>query len=125
MSKFVIGNLFLLVSMISTAGSQILIKRLLVEVPDHRFDWNTLNAFMEGTRPLRGGLAMTGVVFGFVFWVLCLGKLNLTYAYPIGCSSVLLVSLLSLVFLDEPMTLRMWFGTTMILGGVMLLMPRT
>jgi uncharacterized membrane protein len=64
---------------------------------------------------------MLGV--GLVFWLLCLDRLNLSYAYPIACSSVLLVALFSGLFLGETVTLKMWSGTVLILIGIVLLMP--
>jgi len=124
MDRFLSGNVFLVLSMLSAASAQVLIKRLLIEINVDSFDSNTFRALMEGTRPWRGATALVMIVVGFGFWILCLGRLNLSYAYPIACTSVLLVSLLSIVFLDEVMSLRMWFGTFLILGGVVLLMPR-
>ena len=124
MDRFLTGNMFLALSMLCAASSQVLIKQLLIEVNAVSFDSNTIRALLEGTRPWRGGTALVMVVVGFGFWILCLGRLNLSYAYPIACSSVLLVSLLSIVFLGEAMTPRMWFGTVLILGGVVLLMPQ-
>ena len=124
MQRFLIGNAFLALSILCVATGQILIKRLLIEINADSIDSNAVRALMEGTRPWRGATALLVIVAGFSFWILSLAKLNLSYAYPIACSSVLLVSLLSMMFLDEAMTLRMWLGTVLILGGVVLLMPQ-
>ena len=69
-------------------------------------------------------IARSVSVAGFGFWVLALARLELSYAYPIACSSILFVALLSTVFLGEPMTPKMWVGTVMILVGVILLTPQ-
>ena len=124
MQRFLIGNAFLALSILCVAAGQILIKRLLLEINADGIDSNAIRALLEGTRPWRSATALAVIVAGFAFWILCLARLNLNYAYPIACSSVLLVSLLSMVFLDEPMTVQMWLGTVLILGGVVLLMPQ-
>ena len=64
------------------------------------------------------------LVAGFLFWILCLVRLELSYAYPVACSSVLFVSLFSVIFLGETVTPRMWIGTAFILVGLVLLMPK-
>ena len=72
---------------------------------------------------MRGSIALLLLVSGFLFWVLSLTRLDLSYAYPIACSSVLLVALMSAIFLGEAVTLRMWSGTVLILIGIALLTP--
>jgi uncharacterized membrane protein len=53
--------------------------------------------------------------------VLCLTKLDLSYAYPVVCSSVLLVAFFSGMFLGETITLRTWLATALILIGLAIL----
>lgn len=124
MNRFVIGNLFLLLSMACAATSQILLRALLAETGPLGLDWTACRSLLTGERLVRGGLAMMLIVAGFGFWVLALSRLQLSYAYPIACSSILLVTLLSALFLGEAITVRTWAGTVLILLGVVLLMPR-
>jgi uncharacterized membrane protein len=63
------------------------------------------------------------IVGGFVFWTLSLTKLNLSYAYPIACSSALLVAFLSAAVLGETVTLKTWMGTLLIVLGTALIVP--
>jgi drug/metabolite transporter (DMT)-like permease len=63
------------------------------------------------------------IVAGFIFWTFSLTKLNLSYAYPIACSSALLVALLSAFLLGEAVTVKTWLGTGMIVVGTALLVP--
>jgi drug/metabolite transporter (DMT)-like permease len=123
MSRFVIGNLFLLLSMVCATASQVVLKALIDEVQPGEVSWSTVKLFLTPERLLRGGASMVLLVAGFAFWVLCLVRLNLSYAYPIACSSVLLVALFSVIVLGEPMTARTWIGTVLVLAGVIFLAP--
>ncbi len=123
MSRFLVGNVFLLLSMACAAGSQVLLKALLREVPPPAPSWSTLAPLLTPDRLLRGGIALGLIVAGFLFWVLCLARLELSYAYPIACSSVVLVAALASLVLGEPMGLRAWSGTLLILLGIVLLTP--
>jgi uncharacterized membrane protein len=68
-------------------------------------------------------ISLMMLLLGFVFWILALSKLNLNYAYPIACTSVIFVALFSSIFLGESITLRMSIGTALILVGIIFLMP--
>ena len=123
MSRFMIGNVFLVISMVCAASSQILIKALIDEVRPGGLDWSVVQSFLSGGRLLRGAGAGVLLVAGFVFWILSLGRLDLSYAYPVACTSVLLISFFSVIVLGESMTLRMWAGTALIVVGMVLLTP--
>jgi drug/metabolite transporter (DMT)-like permease len=124
MSRFLIGNVFLFLSMTCAASSQIITKALLNDLPEGLRGWAVVQALLTGERFLRAGLAGTLLVAGFVFWIFSLARLELSYAYPIACSSLLLVALFSALFLGEPVTLRTWVGTLLILLGIALLTPQ-
>ena len=123
MSRFLIGNLYLAVSMLCTAGSQVMFKMLIDDVRPDRLTWSEMRRFLTPRRLVRAGVASVIVVLGFVTWVQCLARLELSYAYPAASASVLLVALFSAVFLGEPVTRRIWLGTALILLGVVLLAP--
>jgi drug/metabolite transporter (DMT)-like permease len=124
MTRFVAGNLFLLLSMVCASTSQLILKTVLRDVDPPGLTWSSWQPFLTPERFLRGAGAMTLIVSGFAFWVLALARLELSYAYPIACSSILFVALLSAVFLGEPITPKMWAGTVLILIGVALLTPQ-
>jgi drug/metabolite transporter (DMT)-like permease len=124
MSRFAIGNVYLLLSVSLATGSQVLLKRLIDEFQRDADLCASLRAFATPAHLARGALATGMLVAGFLFWIACLVRLDLSYAYPIACSSVLLVALFSVLFLGEPVTLRVWLGTLLILGGLVLLTPR-
>ena len=123
MSRFVVGNLFLLTSMLCAAASHVLLKSLLDETRIESWTPSALAALLDARTIVRGGLVGVLLVLGFVLWILCLRRLDLSYAYPIACSSLLLVVLFSVLFLGESFTAKMWLGTVLILLGVILLSP--
>lgn len=123
MSRFLIGNLFLLLSMICATSSQILLKAVIDDVQPSGSNLGQLQAFLEGGKALRTLAALSLLVLGFAFWVLCLVRLDLSYAYPIACASILFVTFFSVVFLGEPVTARVWGGTVLVVVGIILLMP--
>ena len=65
------------------------------------------------------GLACYGVTA--LLWLVILSRLDLSYAYPVVCSSVLLVAFFSGLFLGETITIRTWCATALILVGLVLL----
>jgi len=123
MSHFFIGNIFLLGSMILATVSQIVIKSLMNDFEGSFLSLVDIRSFLDVTHlsiAAAGGAMVAG---GFICWLLALARLELSYAYPIACTSVLLVPLFSVVFLGEVVTLRMALGTLLILAGIVLLMP--
>ena len=123
MSRFLVGNLFLLLSIVSATGGHVLLKGVVDEVKSSGLSQETLQALLATARVWRGGAGAALVVAGFLFWLLALTRLDLSYAFPVACSSILLVTLFSVIFLGEPVTARVWIGTVLILAGVALLMP--
>jgi drug/metabolite transporter (DMT)-like permease len=125
MSRFVAGNLFLLGSMACAAVSQLLLKVLLRELESAGTGagWDGYRQWLTADRVFRGGLSATLLVAGFLFWLAALSRLELSYAYPIACSSIVLVALLSALFLGETVTPRMWLGTVLVLVGIVLVTP--
>ena len=123
MSRFLLGNLFLLLSLFSAAGGHILLKAVIDDVKSTGINREMLRLLLSGERLVRGGLGGFLIVVAFVFWMLALTKLDLSYAYPIACSSVLLVTIFSAVFLGEPVTARTYLASALILVGIALLMP--
>ncbi len=122
MARFVSGNLFLLISILCAATSQVLLKGVLggTESGGVRALVTTL---LAPGRIGRTSIAALLVVAGFVAWLQALARLDLSYAYPIACASVLLVAFLSWLVLGEPLPPRAWLGTLLVLAGVALLAP--
>jgi drug/metabolite transporter (DMT)-like permease len=123
MWKFWIGNLYLLVAVLCASGGHIMLKALLNELGTFGFDWSSLQAMCSLGRALRLLAALAMVIAGFLFWIMSLSRLNISYAYPIASSSVLLVTFFSVLFLNEAVSARMWWGTALIVIGTILVAP--
>ena len=123
MSRFVLGNVYLAASIGCAALSQVLLKGVLrASEPG---DLGALvGALASPGRVARSGIALALVASGFVCWLQALARLDLSYAYPIACASILVVALLSWLVLGEPLSVRAWIGTLLVLAGVALLSPR-
>ncbi len=123
MSSFARGNVFLALSMLCSAGSQLLIKRVVDDARSSSASGLGLLELLTPPRMLTGGAGVLLMVAGFVFWLLCLTRLKLAYAYPIACASVVFVTLFSALFLHEVVTERTWLGTALVVLGVVLIGP--
>ncbi len=123
MSKFMTGNFLLLSSMVLGAGSQVLIKSLMNKYQGSLLNIADIKAFIDIPNIMGVAISAMMLVLGFIFWIFALAKLNLSYAYPIACTSVIFVALFGSIFLGELITLRMSLGTVLILVGIILLMP--
>jgi drug/metabolite transporter (DMT)-like permease len=120
MKPFVVGNICLVLSILSTAAGQVVIKALSTGLPAGIPPAETCRLLLLTDRVWRAGLAALLVVAGFAFWILGLHRLPLSYAYPLACSSALVVTLLSVVFLGEHVGWRLWTGTLLIALGAAL-----
>jgi len=123
MFNYWMGNACLVLSMLSTSGSQIAFKSLFNETGPMVLNWSFVQALFSPGRVFRLSLAVVLLVAGFLFWLLCLSRLNVSYAYPIACSSALLVTFFGAVFLSETVPLRVWWGTVLIVLGTILIAP--
>jgi multidrug transporter EmrE-like cation transporter len=122
MSRFALGNLFLAASIGCAALSQVLLKGVLRTSPPGDLG-SLLSTLLGPGRFGRSALALALVASGFVCWLQALSRLDLSYAYPVACASILVVALLSWLVLGEPLSIRAWIGTLLVLAGVALLAP--
>ena len=123
MSKFAMGNVLLIGSMLCTTVSHIMIKGLIDQAGEKSLTLSSLLELFTGPKLLRSVLAGSLLVAGFLLWALCLSRLTLSYAYPVASTSVLLIAIFSVVILGETISPKMWAGTVLILVGVVLLRP--
>lgn len=123
MSKFFWGNVFLGLSVLSSSLGQVALKSLMTELDGTPTMAGKLQQLLVVSRLWKVGVFGVGVGLGFLAWMACLSKLDLSYAYTVACGSALLVSLLSVFFLGETPTPKMWFGAVLIITGTALLVP--
>jgi drug/metabolite transporter (DMT)-like permease len=123
MSTFWMGNIYLLLGMLCASGSQIVFKALFNEMGPLRFNGSFVQALCYPGIVLRVLAALVLLVAGFVLWMMSLSRLDLSYAYPVACSSAVIVALFSVLFLGEAVSIRSWCGTGLIVLGTALLTP--
>lgn len=123
MSKIWVGNTYLLLSILFTSGSQVVLKALFNETGPLHADFSLLEQALTGKRFILLAAALIMLVASFLFWMMSLSRLDLSYAYPLACSSALLVAAFSMLFLGEAVTARMWLGTILIVLGTVFLVP--
>ena len=123
MSQFALGNTFLLLSILFGCGSQVVLKGLFNETGPLIANAFFVEQLFSGGRLARLCAAIAMLVIAFVFWTFSLSRLELSYAYPVACSSALIVALFSVLFLGEVVTIRTWSGTVLIVLGTALIVP--
>src|SRR5690242_14423063 len=96
--------------MLCTAGAQVVLKALFNEYGVLKLDASLLTYWMAPGAALRIALALFLMIVAFLAWLLCLSRLNLSYAYTVACSSALFVSIFSALFLGEIVSARLWLG---------------
>ncbi len=57
-------------------------------------------------------------LINFLLWIVALSKVDLSVAFPIGCTTYVIVPLLSLIFLHEQIGVLQWLGIALIIIGV-------
>ncbi len=64
-------------------------------------------------------------LINFLLWIIALSKVDLSVAFPLGCTTYVIVPILSLIFLHEHVTLLQWLGIALIITGVFLVSKTT
>jgi drug/metabolite transporter (DMT)-like permease len=109
---FVAGTLLL------TAFGQLIIKARLVAIGqpvDGKISY-LIAVFLDPW--VWSGLA--GAVLAAVFWILALGQLSVSIAYPFMALAFLIVPLGALLFLHEEISTIQWLGYSIIIVGVVI-----
>jgi multidrug transporter EmrE-like cation transporter len=123
-SEFWIGNLYLSLAVLCTAASQVTLKALLNHIGYFELDLVSLQRIALDHRSWQLVVVAGLLIAGSVLWVLSLRHLHLSYAYSIACGSAFVVALLSMVFLNESVSPKMWVGIVLIVAGTLLLIPQ-
>lgn len=106
----------------STLGSQVLIKRSLLQLATHSpdlkgFDWLMAAVLSPG---ILSAIAIQGL--GFLIWVVVVSKVKLGLAFAInGASFYILMAMVSWWLYGERLTPVQWGGIALISIGVLML----
>ncbi len=113
----VLGNVFLALSVLSVSLGHFILKIVMMNLPQGNTAMETFRSLLVLPRFWQAALSGSLIVAGFVFWSLCLRRLPLSYAYPLACSSALVVAFFSVLFLGEPASWKLWTGAILIVLG--------
>ena len=121
MSQFWVGNLFLMLSMLTGAAGQVALKFVMNRTGTLSLDGRAwASVFSTGSAPIAA-LAMVLLASGVIFWFASLNRLDLSYAYPVACASAILVAFFGAVFLDETVNFRSCVAIMLIVAGTAML----
>lgn len=116
---FQLGLLFLLANLLVSVAAQFLLKRGMLELGGFELSEGWLY-MLEMINPLIvGGLLL--YASGTVLWLLCLRKLELSFAYPAGTLQYLLIFMGAWLWFDEQISLLRVAGMVVICVGVFFL----
>lgn len=115
-----LGLIYLGLNLIISVAAQLMLKSAMAD----------LGGFPEGgqifdylvgmiTLPVITGLALYGA--GTIFWLLCLAKLDLSFAYPAGTLQYFLIFIGAWYFFDENISLLRIIGMLVIILGVVVM----
>jgi len=59
-------------------------------------------------------------ILNFFLWIAVLSRADLSFAFPVGSTTYIIVPILSIFFLHEKVTLVRWAGIGLIIAGILL-----
>lgn len=117
--NFRIGLLYLLANLVVSVCAQLMLKKGMLELGAFELAGGG-SYLLEMLHPLVvGGLILYAC--GTVLWLLCLTKLDLSFAYPVGTLQYLLVFAGAWLWFGEEISLMRLLGLGVICVGVLFL----
>lgn len=124
MSSFSYGNLFLIISILLGAVSQVLFKLIFNMTGPLTPALFYSPQLLNGRIMVLAALAFAMLVGGFICWTLSLSRLDLSYAYPLACTSILFVAFLGVLFLGETLSAKAIVGMVLVVIGTALIVAQ-
>ena len=114
------GLLFLLINLVVSAAAQLLLKSGMLDLGSFQFSGEIIDYVMKMlTWKIIGGLFL--YASGIAFWILCLSKLDLSFAYPAGTFQYVIIFLGSWFFFNENISMQRIIGMLVIVLGVIVI----
>ncbi len=117
-----IAIVYILISVLGGAVGQVLLKKGMTATGALSFSFSGLGSLLLrlATNPLVvGGLMI--YVFGTLFWLLALSRIDLSFAYPFASMSYILMLLASWLLLNERISVLRLAGSFVVIVGVILI----
>ena len=118
--------LSLLISILTAATAQIILKKGALEFPDLKLSLSSFFNLILGIFQNKWLLAgMILFVISFCFYIFVLSKIQLNFAYPVMVSvGMIFVLIGSWIFFGEKLSLGNIIGVALIILGIFLLIPK-
>ena len=113
--------LLVLVSVVAMSGSQLLLKKGLLQVGGYPHDLAELGSFF--LKAYTNGYVISAAILTIVTalaWIIALSKAELSRIYPFMALSYVLVAVFSMVIFKEDVSPLRWAGIGVICLGVLL-----
>lgn len=115
-----LGLVYLGFNLLISVGAQFLLKAAMLELGAFDGGRGWLAYLLSMINPqVIGGLVMYGL--GTILWILCLGKLDLSLAYPAGTLQYLLIFAGAWFWFDEQISVLRLLGMLVICLGVLIM----
>lgn len=116
---FWVGLSFLLANLLVSVAAQFLLKRGMLDLGEFQLSEGVLYLLQMLNPLIIGGLGLYAA--GTVLWLLCLRKLDLSFAYPAGTLQYLLIFAGAWLWFDETISVLRIAGMLVICVGVFFL----
>lgn len=117
---FLIGILYLGVSLVLNVVSQLMLKMAMANLGEFQVGGSSMEYILSMINPMIiGGLLLYGG--GTVLWLLCLTKLDISFAYPVSTAQYLLIFWGGWYFFQEVMSVYRIAGLAIICVGVVII----
>ena len=118
--------LSLLISILTAATAQIILKKGALEFPDLKLSFSSFFDLIIGFFQNKWLLAgMILFVISFCFYIFVLSKIQLNFAYPVMVRvGMIFVTIGSWIFFGEKLSLPNIIGIALIILGIFLLVPK-
>ncbi|MBK7872936.1 MAG: hypothetical protein IPJ74_20845 [Saprospiraceae bacterium] len=114
------GLLLLLAAIIPSVAAQLILKEAMIEIGAFDTQGNIWEYAIKLIHPMVIlGLGLFGT--GTIFWIVCLSKLELSFAYPVATIQYFLIFLGAWFYFDERIPLIRLLGLFIIVFGVIII----
>lgn len=114
--------IYILISILTSVAGQLLLKRGMNAIGSVTLNLNRLiPTLWQMITNLDVFIGLVIYLFGIVFWLAALSRVDLSYAYPLASLSYVIMLIAAWLMFGEKMTLSRIMGTIVICIGVLLI----
>lgn len=115
-----IGLTYLLLNLLISVSAQLLLKAGMLDLGSFQVSGDSIEYFFAMVNwKIIGGLVFYAT--GIIFWLLCLSKLELSFAYPVATLQYVLIFFAAWYFFEEDISIERIAGMVVIAIGVIII----